>query len=76
MDVMTPEGVKPFADPQTYDVTDENPTAVAPVFRSTLKKLQGRWTGELPGIDGKAEFAKSARYELDDSPSRLRFADE
>ena len=59
MDVMSPDGVKPFADPQTYDVVDEKPTLVAPVFRSTLKKLQGRWTGELAGIDGNAEFVAS-----------------
>ncbi len=62
MDVDTPEGVKPFADPQTYDVTDEKPTLVTPVFRSTLKKLQGRWTGELAGIDGKVEFVRFTNW--------------
>ncbi|MGN6370791.1 MAG: hypothetical protein ACTHN5_21260 [Phycisphaerae bacterium] len=62
LDVVTPEGVKPFADPQTYDVVDETPNTVAPVFRSTLKKLQGRWTGKLPGIDGTAEFVASGNW--------------
>jgi hypothetical protein len=56
LDVMIPEGVKPYADPQGYSVADDKPNILTPVFRSTLKKLQGRWTGELPGIDGNAEF--------------------
>jgi hypothetical protein len=29
---------------------------ISPVFRNTLKKLQGRWSGELPGISGAAEY--------------------
>jgi hypothetical protein len=48
--------VQPFADPQTYYLSDEKPWSPSPVFRNTLKKMQGRWTGELPGIEGKAEL--------------------
>ncbi len=56
----TEQPVQPFADPQTYDLSDEKPWVASPVFRNTLKKMQGRWTGELPGIEGKAELPGSA----------------
>ncbi|HUO07684.1 MAG TPA: hypothetical protein VM008_05260 [Phycisphaerae bacterium] len=62
MAVDTPDGVKPFADPQSYDLYDETPTIARPIFRSTLKKLQGRWNGERSGIDGTAEFVQQADW--------------
>jgi hypothetical protein len=56
--------VTPFADPQSYQVTVEHPAAVAPVFRSTLKKMQARWNGPRGGIDGDARYTRDALHEL------------
>jgi hypothetical protein len=52
--VPTQLGVKPFADPQSYELWDEKAYTCSPVFRNTLKKMEGRWTGRMPGIDGSA----------------------
>jgi hypothetical protein len=52
----TLESVKPFADPESYRLSDEQPNAADPVFRSTLKKMQGRWSGTRDGIDGTVKF--------------------
>jgi hypothetical protein len=52
----TNESVKPFADPQSYRLSNDDPNAPNPVFRSTLKKMQGRWAGTHDGIDGTATF--------------------
>lgn len=52
----TPDTVKSYADPQSYDLSAEAPWQVSPVFRNTLKKMQGRWTGPMAGITGSAQF--------------------
>ncbi len=52
----TNESVKPFADPQSYQLRNENPHEAAPIFRNTLKKMQGRWSGVHEGIEGSATF--------------------
>jgi|GEM_PF-2364918 len=44
----------PFPDPQSYFIDNEKPNIVNMPFRSTLKKLQGRWSGEVPGLEGTA----------------------
>jgi hypothetical protein len=51
--------VKAFADPQSYELSAEKPSVAQPVFRNTLKKMQGRWTGTVPGISGGADFGAS-----------------
>jgi hypothetical protein len=48
-----------FVGQQKYGVwvskdDDQTPTSLNVPFRSTLKKLQARWSGEMNGIDGKA----------------------
>ena len=64
LSIPTSDEIKPFADPQSYDISVEHPATISPIFRSTLKKMQGRWTGNLPGIDGSAAFTKDAAHEL------------
>jgi len=79
MCVPTLLSVKSFADPQSYQLWDEKAYTASPVFRNTLKKMQGRWTGHLPGIDGtaaaegkgrnaalKGELVNNSGYELKD----------
>ncbi|HVT82916.1 MAG TPA: hypothetical protein VHM90_19925 [Phycisphaerae bacterium] len=57
--------LKSYADPQGYEM-DLNPPkpgqdlTIRPVFRNTLKKLQGRWTGNIGKIDGSAEFISTS----------------
>lgn len=41
------DGIVPFADPQQYEILNSKTTLVEVPFRSTLKKMQARWTGEL-----------------------------
>ncbi len=41
----TLESVKPFADPQNYTLLNEKTNATSPVFRNTLKKMQGTVDG-------------------------------
>jgi hypothetical protein len=52
--VPTQTGVRPFADPQSYQLWTERAHLATPVFRNTLKKMQGRWKGKMPGIEGDA----------------------
>jgi hypothetical protein len=54
-------GVKPFADPQSYQLWDEKAYTCSPVFRNTLKKMQGRWTWRMAGIDGSAAVEGAGR---------------
>jgi hypothetical protein len=54
------ESVKPFADPENYRLSNETPNAADPVFRNTLKKMQGRWSGTRDGIDGTFRFVGGA----------------
>lgn len=65
LNVPTATGVKPFADPQSYALWTEKAFTATPVFRNTLKKMQGRWTGSLPGsmpgIDGSATVEGAGR---------------
>jgi hypothetical protein len=56
----TTKDVKSFADPQSYQLRTDQPWQMAPVFRNTLKKLQSRWTGPVPGLTGAAEYLSSA----------------
>jgi hypothetical protein len=51
-----PDEIKGFADPQSYMLDLKTPNVVSPIFRNTLKKMQGRWTGERPGLTGNAAF--------------------
>ncbi|HEY4330741.1 MAG TPA: hypothetical protein VGN88_13455, partial [Phycisphaerae bacterium] len=53
--------VKAFADPQSYEMNVDQPWQFSPVFRNTLKKLEGRWTGTLPGLKGNAEFITASQ---------------
>jgi hypothetical protein len=39
---------------------DQSPTSLNVPFRSTLKKLQARWSGQMNGIDGKATLTDPA----------------
>jgi hypothetical protein len=64
MCIPTTEEVKPFADPQSYDVSVEHPNAISPVFRNTLKKLEGRWTGELQTLVGQATATGDVEHPL------------
>lgn len=60
----TTDEVKPYADPQSYSIWSEHSAAVSPVFRSTLKKMQGRWTGHLGGISGSAQYTRDPEHVL------------
>jgi hypothetical protein len=60
--------LKSFADPQGYTIDldpgasdNKDASAVAPVFRNTLKKLQGRWTGEMGKLEGAAQFVSDSQ---------------
>ena len=53
--------VRPFADPQSYQVWNEKANEVMPVFRNTLKKMQGRWTGAMGGLRGMRRW-RGRRY--------------
>ena len=46
--------INSYADPQSYELLNEKPGEAKVVFRNTLKKLEGRWTGEREGIVGQA----------------------
>lgn len=59
----TPEPVKSFADPQSYMLFNDTPWEAGVVFRRTLKKMQSRWTGELPGIDRAGPVTASGPVE-------------
>ncbi len=61
------EDVKPYADPQSYELAVDHPAVVSPVFRSTLKKMQARWSGRLPGITGSAQYESDALKPLSGS---------
>jgi hypothetical protein len=63
--VPTYEGIKPFADPQSYELLDEKAGTPAPVFRNTLKKMQGRWSGQMEGIDGTAAIVSNNKVPPD-----------
>jgi hypothetical protein len=55
----TDEPVQPFADPQSYVLYDDRAWGPSPVFRNTLKKMEGRWTGEREGLEGHAEVTRA-----------------
>jgi hypothetical protein len=61
----TQEEVKGFADPQSYTLHTDAAGTVTPVFRNTLKKMQGRWTGSLQGLTGKAAFTTDVDHPLE-----------
>lgn len=42
--------VQPFADPQSYHLTNAQPGVAVLPFRNTLKKMQGRWVGNWGGM--------------------------
>ncbi len=57
--------VKSYADPRSYDIdvdagADADEVAVLPIFRNTLKKMQGRWTGQMGKVEGTAEFVSES----------------
>ena len=56
----TVNDVKSFADPQSYQLHTEQPGRVSPVFRNTLKKMQCRYTGSVPGLAGTAGYVAGA----------------
>ncbi|HVX85653.1 MAG TPA: hypothetical protein VH253_12800 [Phycisphaerae bacterium] len=58
----TDQPVQPFADPQPYVLYDDRAWGPAPVFRNTLKKMEGRWTGEREGLEGHAEMSGDPRF--------------
>jgi hypothetical protein len=56
----TTKDVQAYADPQSYQLHTDQVGQVSPVFRNTLKKLQGRWSGEVRGLTGAAEYVANA----------------
>jgi hypothetical protein len=60
LDLPLEQGVRAYADPQSYQLHTDQAGVVSPVFRNTLKKLQGRWNGALPGIAGNAAYLSNA----------------
>ena len=40
---------------------------ISPIFRNTLKKMQGRWSGQLAGITGTARYTTDPLHILDGS---------
>jgi hypothetical protein len=56
--------IKSYADPQSYHIWADQASTIAPIFRNTLKKMQGRWTGQLPGITGDATYSGDPLHAL------------
>jgi hypothetical protein len=60
MCIPTTKDVRAYADPQSYQLHTDQVGQVSPVFRNTLKKLQGRWSGEVRGLTGAAEYVANS----------------
>src|SRR5207245_134397 len=56
--------INAYVDTRSYQISTEHTSSVQPIFRNTLKKVQGRWTGERPGITGNAAYNADANHEL------------
>jgi hypothetical protein len=59
-----PDEIKGYADPQSYTLDLKNPNVVSPIFRNTLKKMQGRWVGERPGLSGDTAFTSDRNHPI------------
>ncbi len=64
LNVPTLLGIKGFPDQQSYWLSDDHANEAGVIFRHTLKKLEGRWTGSLPGIAGKVAYTGKPGHPL------------